>query len=468
MIKSDGFKRSGILAFLLLLLLPASMMADTVSVQKAQKAAEGFFGLAASTKGAPSLTLLNPATKAGETPDYYIYSFSKGGFVIIAGEDASKPVIGYSLTTDFDPNDMPDGLVAWLGELSDDMRYLRSNGIKADEGTAAMWEALTRGTFVASELQTGGKLLQTATWLQRAPFNNLCPKVGGEEVPAGCVAIATAVIMRYHRWPEKGSGTLPSYTYYLDAGGRRTQQGHTLGEKYDWDNILLNYPTEDLSQCTQQQQDAVARLVYDVGIMVKMSYNPGGSGAYAEDVPELLAEHMGYCSGSKHVSRGSATTTWIAKIKEAINSDLPILYSGRSETGGHAFVVDGYDAQDNLHINFGQTSHASGYYALPNFSVYSRNHGATFDLRPDNELPDSEESFLRGTLVSYDKDSGDASVRSWRKASFELTSDGSAVSSEAMDTANGVCHIHFHLLPHGQYRLKITAGNYSKIIFLTN
>lgn len=456
------------LAFLLLLLLPTSMMADSVSVQKAQRAAESFFGLATGTKGAPSLTLLNPTTKAGETPDYYIYSFPKGGFVIIAGEDASKPVIGYSRTSTFDMNDMPDGLVAWLGELSDDMRYLRSNGIKADAWTAAKWEALTRGDYSAADQEAGGKLLQTATWLQRAPFNNLCPKVGGEDVPAGCVAIATAVIMRYHRWPEKGSGTLPSYTYYLDAGGYRTQQGHTLGEVYDWDNILLKYPTDDLSQCTQQQQDAVARLVYDVGIMVKMNYNPDGSGAYAEDVPGLLAKHMGYCSGSKHVSRGSATTTWIAKIKNAIDSDLPILYSGQSGTGGHAFVVDGYDAEDNLHINFGQTSHASGYYALPNFSVYSRNHAATFDLRPDNELPSSEESFLKGTLVSYDKTSGDATVRSWRKASFELTSDGAAVASEAMEASGGVCHIHFHLLPHGQYRLKVTAGSYSKIILLIN
>ena len=42
-----------------------------------------------------------------------------------------------------------------------------------------------------------GPLMQT-TWGQGSPYNSFTPS----NTPTGCVAVATAQIMRYHEWPN--------------------------------------------------------------------------------------------------------------------------------------------------------------------------------------------------------------------------------------------------------------------------
>ncbi|MDR3047288.1 MAG: C10 family peptidase [Bacteroidales bacterium] len=36
-----------------------------------------------------------------------------------------------------------------------------------------------------------------------------------------------------------------------------------------------------------------------------------------------------------------------------MQQELPVYYSGRKSSGGHAFVCDGYDAENLFHFNFG-------------------------------------------------------------------------------------------------------------------
>lgn len=50
------------------------------------------------------------------------------------------------------------------------------------------------------------QLYETAEWGQFAPFNNLCPEVNGVKSPAGCVATALAIVMKYHNWPDYTRG----------------------------------------------------------------------------------------------------------------------------------------------------------------------------------------------------------------------------------------------------------------------
>ena len=51
-------------------------------------------------------------------------------------------------------------------------------------------------------------------------------------------------------------------------------------------------------------------------------------------------------------------------IQNELNQGRPVLYSGRDTggIGGHAWVCDGYDANGNLHMNWGWGGMDNGYY----------------------------------------------------------------------------------------------------------
>ena len=51
-------------------------------------------------------------------------------------------------------------------------------------------------------------------------------------------------------------------------------------------------------------------------------------------------------------------------IKEDLNANRPIYYSGSSTEGGHAFVFDGYDKDDLVHVNWGWSGINNGYFLI--------------------------------------------------------------------------------------------------------
>ena len=65
------------------------------------------------------------------------------------------------------------------------------------------------------DMSTGDvvKQYETAKWDQLSPYNKFCPMINNVRTVTGCVATAMAILMRYHQWPDAGTGTLPAYTY---------------------------------------------------------------------------------------------------------------------------------------------------------------------------------------------------------------------------------------------------------------
>lgn len=45
---------------------------------------------------------------------YYIFSYNEGGFVIVSANDVVIPILGYSVDSKFDENDIPIQLQEWL------------------------------------------------------------------------------------------------------------------------------------------------------------------------------------------------------------------------------------------------------------------------------------------------------------------------------------------------------------------
>ena len=388
------------------LLISVSALADTVSESTARKVAEGFFGIP-STKSGSTLKLINgAATKAVSSQNIYIYTREGGGFIGVAGDDALNPVMFYSTTGDFVLENIPENIQCVLDDLAGCVEYARQIKLSQTTSVASKWQSVQNGVSPVMQKGKGGKYLETPRYNQSSPYWDDCPMDGSSHTYSGCVATATAEIMKFHEWPVTGTGTIPSY--YAEKLDSIIAE-RPLGHKYDWDNILTYYrSTKGYSDSgTDQQRANIAQLLFDIGCMVEMDYGTSGSGAVTGDAAIGLAKYMGYCGDVYHRSKSVySAAEWIAMIKESIDNGLPVLYSGRnSSNGGHAFVADGYDEDDNIHINFGWGGTDNAYYTFPVFDSYSLSHGATFNLRPNkNGTPDVKvaEVYIHGISSSVD------------------------------------------------------------------
>src|SRR5690554_6500810 len=155
---------------------------------------------------------------------YYINNYSEGGFVILAADTRSIPVLAYSFDNNFDTtaDDYPAGLVDWLVFAKNQIKEIRTKELSQPEEFVEMWDDVSLGNvrFDTSNLSDCSlmpvtvtikePLLQT-TWNQRAGYNNSMPLAvpqycgsigsGNDRFYAGCVPIAIAQVMRYHEYP---------------------------------------------------------------------------------------------------------------------------------------------------------------------------------------------------------------------------------------------------------------------------
>lgn len=359
---------------LFLLLLPAllgtgTLPAREITAEQARQAATRFWQSAPATRGGvtPSWQLVrdseNSATRStGADPAYYVFDNTAGpGFVIVAGDDVAMPVLGYSFDSEFPSGKLPSNLQAWLDGLRETVNKARAAGLKAESSVTQAWAATRSGNTVVK--------LETALWNQDEPYNRLCPTYQETRTYTGCTATAMAIAIRYHQWPERGTGTLPSYTtgsYGISV------PGVTLGHAYDWANMKLKYAYSyqgttdyEYTEFTQIEATAVATLMRDCAVMLQSDFGPDGTGAFSSDIPNLLINHMGYDRQTRWLSRISySTREWNELLQNELNNDRPIIYSGYNSQSGHAFILDGYTDTNYYSVNWGWSGYCNGYFLL--------------------------------------------------------------------------------------------------------
>ncbi len=281
----------------------------------------------------------------GQVPLYVLNRADGNGFVIVAGDDAAIPILGYSTEGTFSYDNIPGNLRQWLS-LSE--RYVKACANR--QGTA---HAAQQGEPVVAPL------LGDILWGQGTPYNDMCPTYDGDtHYYVGCVATAATQIMRYHSYPEHGTG---SKTITVNGQNVTADFGNTT---YDWNNMLPTY--EDVSY-TSAQSSAVATLAAHFGVAVDMEYQPAGSGAHSMAVPHALREFFNYDEAVTMRKRDYySTDEWLQLIKAELDQGRPVYYAASSETGssGHAFVCDGYDSEDYVHINWGWYGTSNGYFLV--------------------------------------------------------------------------------------------------------
>lgn len=307
---------------------------------------------------------LRPAILEQDEP-YYVFDSTDGNaFVVVAGDSHMPIVLGWSDASAFPVDDMPEGLTWLLDFYACQHALLRAPALP-------MAEDSTTETF--DDYPLVAPLLRTH-WGQGSPFNRLCPKKGNSYSYTGCVATAMAQIMYYFQQPEVGAD---SFSYI--SGDEGFQCSFNFGTThFDWDYMCLDYNSRD----TDEERRAVAELMYACGVSVGMNYNTSGSGAYSEDVPYAMHHFFGYNPYAAHYSRDYfPENEWHRIICDELREGRPVLYCGaRSETAGHAFVVDGCDGEGLYHINWGWSGSADGYFSLDDLSP---NGGAAYGLWQD-------------------------------------------------------------------------------------
>lgn len=353
----------------LFIFFSGALLADNVTAEQARALAIDFFKASIQTRStvSPQLQMVWDGEdvntrNTGNLPAFYVFnSTDRKGFVIIAGDDAVMPVLGYSSTDSFVVEGMPNNLKSWMNGLREQINEARTSGLVASDAVAKAWTSLSKtaaGTVV--------KEYETANWDQLAPYNIFCPEIRGSRTVTGCVATAISILMRYHQWPDAGVGILPAYSYEEEGSGTKmTIPERSLGNTYDWNIMPLQYDRNS----SETAKNEVATLMYDCGVMARAEFNTasaGGTGAATLTAVQGLAKYMKYNKGMLYLFREwYSDAEWIQMLKDEIMTVGPVLYGGMTlRDEGHQFILSGYTTDDYFKVNWGWSGYSNGFFLL--------------------------------------------------------------------------------------------------------
>ncbi|MEZ4527398.1 MAG: C10 family peptidase [Desulfobacterales bacterium] len=364
------------------------------------------------------------AESGREDSAYFVFNFEPEGWVIISADDTAHPVIGYSETGRYAQQFQSPSFKQWMKTGGRQIREARKKRISPSEETAKTWERLLadedspeRRTARADSVPP---LLQT-TWNQDQYYNEHCPvaanapSYAGGHAFAGCVATAMAQIMKYHAYPAQGIGT---HTYSDPIN--RNYYGDIPGSAYgtqsaDFGNTVYNWAA--MPNAISSSHYEIARLIYHCGVSVEMNFGPEGSSGSTYTAADSLKKYFKYDDALSLFSKSDYTdAVWISMLKADLDAGRPILYSG-SGTGGHAFVCDGYQANNYFHFNWGWGGYLDGYFYLtaltPGGDNYTNDQDAVLKIQPSvvpTLIFPYSQGFEAGTVPSEWRVSGEKAV----------------------------------------------------------
>ena len=329
---------------------------------------------------------------AGPDNAFYVFTAGTKGFVIIAGDDAYRPVIGYSTENAFDANNIPLALADYLGGIAESINRLKAKGnATATPLVANEWESvLEHGRLISRFGGREGTYFCQTQWNQDYPYNYCCPAdpngSGGHAI-VGCLATAMSQLMRFWASPIQGIG---SHCYYHDDYGQICADfGATT---YDWDHM----PNKLNSNASEEEKLAVGTLCFHCGVTIDMGYGPDGSGGASGPIPGAMHTYFDYSDANIQLSRNDyETETWKRMVREQFDMGWPMYYGGCQDGGCHAFVCDGYDDADMFHFNLGWGGGSDGWYLIDE-APYTHPADAMFNFIPSeiyNKTPSAPTDF---------------------------------------------------------------------------
>jgi len=354
-----------------LIFLGCFIYARQVQVQVAQKAATGFFtahytgsGLKAGEAASVTETIVYSKE---EHILYYIFNMLPRGWIAISADDAAWPVLAYSFEGSYNGKNFPPQFLAWMKQYQSELLDLARHPAKPLPGVTQEWNSLLDGNYIPNHFARPASSIApliSSNWDQGMYYNGMCPAdpAGpGGHTWAGCVPTAMGQIMYYYRWPKTGTG---SYSYTDPKYG--LQSADFGATTYNWENM---------PDALSRQNDAVATLLYQLGVSCDLVYGASGSGMYNHKAAYSFLTYFKYSLQTKYLFRDSTSLRWDSILVAHLNRSMPLYYAGWSvpNINGHAFVCDGYQDTTYFHFNWGWSSSYNGYYYTNNLTPGGNN-----------------------------------------------------------------------------------------------
>lgn len=345
-----------------------------ISKSEALEIANTVLGNPVMTKGRLSFPkfdyVLKEKTKSNtslqDTVAYIINYPDNNGFVIVSGDNRVYPVLAFSETGTFSSENeiaqknFIDGIEYYLENNSDSDVSYTVDGTSFDSCYAV-------SPFVSTGLHQGN------------PYN----KYVVEEYPncpAGCVAVATALVMTY----SESDLEYHDEEFYFEAMNTAIINGPDAAEAKSMSKLSPVVPIvpilPTITYTYEEAVDLMAKLLYWIGKDVNMSYKTTGSGASSYDAFELI-KSLGFELMSDYETFNIDDISWYLK-------DGCIVYlRGRDLTKdvGHAWISDGCRfcvdmlndptkiIETYIHCNWGWGGSSDGYYSGSVFAASSYN-----------------------------------------------------------------------------------------------
>lgn len=310
-------------------------------------------------------------TSSDNVPQSPYYVFSRGsnlGYVIVSGDDSTTPIIGYTDSGNFNADALPEGLKGMLDTWAERITKLQQKNpqkmVRRAPGRAAIARRLTKASF--KDGWTSVPYLMRTHWNQGYPYNIFSPNRSdnGQKTLTGCVATAASQIIYYFRKDNPDTLLYNTPTYSGNGGNAPVTKSLPAGTPVRYDLMRLS------GSGSKEQDTAVAVLMYAAGTSAYLMYGYQDGTATAgqtTDMGKALTSQFNlantYCYKGNYSQQA-----WEQLLYNSLQKLEPIFYSGVNEKqGGHAVVVDGYDANTGLyHFNFGWGGQGDGYYTVDN------------------------------------------------------------------------------------------------------
>ena len=333
---------------------------------------------------------------------YVFKSTDNNGYIIVAAETSVLPILGYSNDATFDASNMPPALRDWLLGYELEIRSARQERYVVSEEVQRDWETLLAGQKLPVRNTTNVAPLLTTNWGQGLPYNLLCPYDydANTYTATGCVATAMAQVMKYWEYPQVGIG---SHTYEDSNYGIQSANFESV---FAWNEMFDSYSTS--SSYTAMQLSAISTLMKMCGVSVDMNYGTelqGGSSAIttaaallsltplaptfpsAENALKIFFDYSPNLIGI--AKSNYSNSQWISILKNELDNNRVVLYSGSGSGGGHAFVCDGYNNNNYFHFNWGWNGGSNGYFSVtsltPSSFNFSQTQQAVIGITPANQ-----------------------------------------------------------------------------------
>lgn len=337
----------------LAMLMPGMLLAAPVKKDAAKMKAAAFLQQKiAATSGRRAPQKLSLVSNEPEGAAYYIFNNASEGFAIVAGDDRFGDIIGYSEEGTFDVDRMPEAFRLTLEDYAAAVKFAQENNIEVKKAPRKA-ERANINHFV------------NFAWNQSGVYSQNCPT----GCSTGCMAVTTAMIMAYYKYPE----TLPGV------------YNSNVTEQASAEAWSPNY--SGFSSSASSYSD-VPRFMRHVADALNTNYSTNGSGASAGALVPAY-KTFGYDPGIRTIMRDSySQEDWDDIIYNELAAKRPVsLYGDNNYLGGHSYLCDGYQASTGFfYINWGWGGFCNGWFDMgilnPFVTYFERWSSYDYDCPP--------------------------------------------------------------------------------------